>query len=74
MKTKLTLTIDRELIPLAKRHAQARGVSLSELVETGLRRLNTDANTPSFASRWRGKFAVVNRGDARYRALAKKYL
>ena len=28
----------------------------------------------SFASRWRGKFKAAERGDARYDALAKKYL
>ena len=32
-------------------------------------------NTPSFASRWRGKFRPADRkGDPRYDALAKKYL
>ena len=34
-----------------------------------------DTNSaPSFASRWRGKFKAAERGDARYDALAKKYL
>ena len=28
----------------------------------------------SFASRWRGKFKAAERGDARYDALARKYL
>ena len=31
-------------------------------------------DTLSFASRWRGKFKAAERGDARYDALAKKYL
>ena len=32
-------------------------------------------NTPTFASRWRGKFRAANReGDSRYDALARKYL
>ncbi len=35
--------------------------------------LDADA-APSFASRWRGKFKAAERDDARYDALAKKYL
>ncbi len=31
-------------------------------------------DAPSFASHWRGKFKAAERGDARYDALAKKYL
>ena len=35
----------------------------------------TGKNTPTFASRWRGKFRAADReGDPRYDALAKKYL
>ena len=73
MKTKLTVTIDRDLLPKAKRYARARGVSLSEVIEANLRRLSAD-ETKSFASRWRGKFVPVARTDERYVALAKKYL
>ena len=38
----------------------------SEKTDTG--------GTPSFASRWRGKFKAAERDDARYDALAKKRL
>lgn len=74
MKRKLTITVDAELIPRAKRYARARGVSLSSLVEQSLRQM-TKGETQSFSSRWRGKFRAAERdGDPRYDALAKKYL
>lgn len=74
MKTKLTITIDRDLLPKAKRYARARGLSLSEVIETNLRRLSSGDETKSFASRWRGKFVPAEHADERYIALAKKYL
>ncbi len=73
MKTKLTITVDREILPRAKRYARARGVSLSSLIEDALRGL-TEPDRPSFADRWRGRFAPSERDDERYRALAEKYL
>ncbi len=74
MKTKLTVTIDRDLVPIAKRFARARGVSLSELIEANLRRISSASHTSSFSERWRGKFVESGNEDERYRALAKKYL
>ena len=47
--------------------------SLEDFVEQSSKELNSE-DTPSFASRWRGKFKAAERGDARYDALAKKYL
>ena len=74
MKQKLTITVDAELLPKAKRYARSRGVSLSSLVEQSLRDM-ADENTDSFASRWRGKFRAAERkDDPRYDALAAKYL
>ena len=74
MKTKLTVTIDRELLPRAKRYARAKGVSLSQLIEASLRQISVgDANT-TFSSRWRGRFTASSDDNERYRALAKKYL
>ncbi len=73
MKQKLTITVDAELLPLAKRYARSRGVSLSSLIEQSLREMAGD-HTRSFASRWRGKLRAAEReGDPRYDALAKKY-
>ena len=73
MKQKLTITVDAELIPIAKRYARSRGVSLSSLIEQSLREA-ADSHTPSFASRWRGKFKAAQSDDPRYEALARKYL
>ena len=73
MKTKLTVTIDSELVPRAKRYARAQGVSLSALIEDALRDMTT-GERESFASRWRGKFEVVPEDDPRFQYLAEKYL
>ncbi|WP_290794850.1 DUF6364 family protein [Flavihumibacter sp. UBA7668] len=40
MSTKLTLTIDKEIIESAKRYAQSKGRSLSDLVENYLKSLS----------------------------------
>lgn len=73
MKQKLTITVDADLLPLAKRYARSQGVSLSSLIEQSLREV-AGAPTPSFATRWRGQFQAAARDDPRYTALAKKYL
>ena len=74
MKQKITITVDAELLPLAKQYAQTRGVSLSALIEQALREL-ADEETPTFAAKWRGKFQAAEReNDARYDALVSKYL
>ena len=72
MKTKLTITVDRDLLPKAKRYARARGVSLSSLIEESLRGM-AEEQEGSFADRWRGRFALAERDDERYRALTEKY-
>ena len=73
MKQKLTITVDADLIPIAKRYARSQGVSLSSLIERSLREVAGEYGS-SFASRWRGKFRAAERDDPRYDALAKKYL
>ena len=73
MKKKLTITVDAELLPKAKRYARSRGVSLSSLIEAGLRDLAT-YEAGSFSERWRGEFRPSGGDDARYEALAEKYL
>jgi post-segregation antitoxin (ccd killing protein) len=73
MKTKLTITVDAEVLPRAKRYARARGVSLSSLVEDALREL-AEEEAPSFVARWRGGFEPASKDDERFRALAEKYL
>ena len=73
MKKKLTITVDAEVLPRAKRYARSRGVSLSSFIEQSLRELIGE-DVPSFASRWRGRFEAADRDDPRYDALARKYL
>jgi len=73
VKRKLTVTVDEEVLPLAKRYARARGVSLSSVVEQSLWTAVRE-DSPSFSSRWRGRFRPADRDDPRYAALAEKYL
>lgn len=73
MKKKLTITVDAETLPKAKRYARARGVSLSSLIDAALREM-TDQEASSFSARWRGAFEPSGRGDPRYEALADRYL
>ena len=73
MKTKLTITVDPEVVPVAKRYARRRGVSLSSLIEGALKEMVRD-EAPSFTEQWRGQFRAASRDDPRYEALAGKYL
>ena len=52
MKRKLTLIVEENLLPVAKRYAKSRGLSLSSLVERLLRGA-AGYHEPSFATRWR---------------------
>lgn len=73
MKTKLTVTVDEDLLPRAKRAARQRGVSLSSVIEDSLRKLASE--NVDFVGRWRGKFALTDgRNDPRMRYLREKYL
>lgn len=65
--------MDTELLPVAKQYARSRGVSLSSLIEGSVRAMTAE-HTRSFASRWRGQLRAAGRDDARYEALARKYL
>jgi len=73
MKARLTVTIDEEILPRAKRFARSHGISLSQLIERGLRE-HDSGETRSFSERWRGAFRPAARSDDRYRRLARKYL
>ena len=73
MKAKLTITVDRDLIPDAKSYARSRGKSLSQLVEDELRRAIAEREE-GFAQRWRGRFRAADGKDDRFAVLAKKYL
>jgi hypothetical protein len=73
MKSKLTLTIDKGLIPEAKRYAETHGDSLSGLVEKALQDM-TQTKERRFSQQWRGKFKASGRGSARYKRLSRRYL
>jgi len=73
MKRKLTITIDEEVLPRAKRYARQNGVSLSQLIEDALRNL-APRDGPSFSTKWRGKFLPAERNSPRYKTLAERYL
>lgn len=74
MKQKLTITVDSELLCLARNYAQGRGVSVSSLFEQALREMGIQ-EAPTFAEKWRGKFQPAEReNDPRYDSLANKYL
>lgn len=46
MKKRLTVNVDADLIPSAKRYARERGVTLSSLVEKSLRELASEGAAP----------------------------
>lgn len=50
-KTKLTVTIDSEVLPRAKEHARSLGVSLSSLIEEALRE-TLQADAPADGTSW----------------------
>ena len=47
MKQKLTITVDADLLPVAKRYARFRGMSLSSLIEQSLREMAGENTRPS---------------------------
>ena len=73
MKAKLTVSIDQDLIPAAKRFARSRGTSLSQVIEDALRDLS-EGDGQTFSEQWTGSLAPSKKNDARYEKLARKYL
>ena len=71
MKKKLTVTIDEGLLQKAKRYARARGISLSQLIESALREMAIEEYA-SFSQNWRGRCIPAQRDDDRYKRLAEK--
>ncbi|WP_419165496.1 DUF6364 family protein [Candidatus Palauibacter sp.] len=73
MKTKLTITMDSDVVRAAKRYAHGRRVSLSSLIEASLKEMVEDED-PCFTERWRGQFRAASHDDPRYKALVRKYV
>ncbi len=73
MKAKLNLTIDEDLVPQSKEYARSKSISVSQLVEQLLRAV-TQKQSPTFTSKWRGKFKVSKRTGPRFDKLQKRFL
>jgi len=74
VKIKVTITMDEDLVPEAKRFAKAQGLSLSQLIENTLRSVGAGSGAEGpFSKRWRGKFSPSLVSDERYKALEEKY-
>jgi hypothetical protein len=81
MTTKLTLTVEKQVIQRAKRYAKRQKKSLSEIVTTYLDHLSTEADIASeidaevlAASDNIRPDQVPNLKDAKYRYLKEKHL
>ena len=73
MKSKLTLTINREIIGKAKIFVRRRGTSISALVEKILAKTIDEKKDP-FVARWTGKFELAEKDEKRYQKLKQRYL
>jgi post-segregation antitoxin (ccd killing protein) len=73
MKTKLTVTIDQDLLQRARGYARGRGLSLSSLIEEALESRVGREKPGSFVERWRGAMEFAERSDERQRRLVDKY-
>ena len=73
MKSRLTLTIEKELVSFTKKYARSKGMSVSQLVEQLLRGVAENGD-PSFSSCRRGKFLGVEDGNQRMNKLKTRYL
>lgn len=75
--SKLTLSVDPEVVRRAKRYAERRGISVSALVETFLdivaRAPSSDADTPPVLARLRGVLRDAD-VDAHRAHLTRKHL
>jgi len=75
MKTKLTLTVDREAVARIKRLARRRGTSVSALFEQWTAGLARREGLPPLGERLRGKWAAgaARAPDARLDYLLEKH-
>ena len=73
MRTKLTLSVDKNLVPKSKLYARRIGKSVSQLVEELLKEKIAESET-SFSKKWRGKFKLNEKDDSRYSKLNDRYL
>jgi uncharacterized membrane-anchored protein YjiN (DUF445 family) len=77
MKTRVTVTLDPEVLRMAKAVAQVRRTNVSALIEELLRHAAEESSprpAKSFVQRWIGKFEIRDDADDELlQALKKRY-
>jgi hypothetical protein len=77
MKSRLTVTLDPEVIRIAKVVARVRGTNVSALIEELLRHAAAESSPKppkTFSQRWKGKFVLRDDSDdALLQALKQRY-
>jgi hypothetical protein len=77
MKTRVTVTLDPEVLRMAKAVAQMRRTNVSALIEESLRHAAEESSprpAKSFVQRWIGKFEIRDDADDELlQALKKRY-
>ena len=75
MKTKLTLTVEAEVVARIKRFAKRKGVSVSGLFEQWSTRVASVDDGPPLGSRLRGRWKseAAEKGDPRLEFLLEKH-
>jgi mRNA-degrading endonuclease RelE of RelBE toxin-antitoxin system len=77
MKSRVTLTVDPEVIKKAKKIAHVRRTSVSALIEDLLRQtpISSDREEASVVGKWAGKFRLRRsaKPDARLECLKNRY-
>ncbi len=73
MKTKLTISVEKNLIAKAKQTARGQNTSVSQIVEDHLKDL-TSRKESSFSTRWRGYFKIRSDSSDRMNYLLSHHL
>lgn len=72
MKAKLTITMDEELIPKAKRYAKQHGYSLSHLLEKSIQSIVCRPEQ-RISEKWQGRLSITDKKTTRFENLSKRY-
>lgn len=72
VKKKLTLTVEQAIVKEAKLFAYAHNVSLSQIVEDALAARITEESSP-LGDKWKGRFRLSDKKDARTDYLLKRH-
>ena len=69
MKAKLTITMDEELIPKAKRYAKQHGYSLSYLLEKSIQSIVCRPEQ-RISEKWQGRLSITDKKTKRFENLS----